>query len=209
MATEAQRARRRRNRQRRTSGGASTNRRGLASGQGNTRSNRPSAANPSTWFTEVHSFAISGLTGPKTDKVWCIRLEDVNILKGKLNTAGEYRLLSLRCTYNPITAQSNDRVGIAPYFDPINKLMKVHNFPPNGRPLRKGDARFSEVWNVPSEITTVVDVARPLALIGGVCVYFHKDGAPGTANVDGFIINCDVTYQVRGKKADVNVLPAT
>jgi len=212
MATEAQRARRRRNRQRRVSGNANPTRtvnRNFQARNGNGISNRVSAMNPGTWLTEIHSFAIGTLTGTPASKVWHTRLEVSTALKSKLNTAGEYRLLSMRCTYNPITAQRDDRIGIAPYFDPINRLDNVANFMANGRPIRLGDSRFSETWNVPSEITTVVDPARPLALIGGVSVYFHK--APFTAaqaQVDAFIITVDVTYQVRGKKATLNVLSA-
>lgn len=166
--------------------------------------------NPGVWLTEIHSLAITALTGAPTEKIWCFKLEDSAPLKAKLNSSGEYRLLSIRCTYNPITAQTNDRVGIAPYFDPINKLGKVANFLANGRPLRKGDARFTETWNVPSEITSVVDLANPIEILGGVCVFFHKDPfTAAVAQVDAFIITVDITYQVRGKKADLNTVSAT
>lgn len=211
MATEAQRQRRRRSRQRRqgrvnrqtvtgsnSRGNQSRNQRGNAT---------VSALNPGVWITEIHSFAITSLTNTPSNKVWRVSLQDSVDLRNKLNRSGEYRLLSLRASYNPITAKTDDRIGIAPYFDPINVLLSASDFLANGRPIRKGDSRFSETWSVASEITSVIDLTNPLDIIGGVCIYFHKEGVIGASpQTDAFIITVDVTYQIRGRKQSLNTL---
>jgi len=209
MATAAQRERRRRQRQRRkarNSGSPITSRTGLEG-----RKNLNARTDPGVWVTESHQFQIHELTNAPATKVWHVELEESDVLKKILNTSGEYRILSIRCDYNPLTATVNDRIGVAPYTDPVNRLDQVGNFQANGRPIRKADTRFSEVWNTATEAQSILDVANPAPLIGGISIYFHKAGQPGSLGVPGvdyFIITVTVRYQYRGKKATIGIIKA-
>lgn len=170
-----------------------------------------------TWYTETYELVVDRLnrtgTPPKTDNIYCVNLDDSAYLKERLTKSGEYRLLRLTATYTPLTAVQADKVALAPFFDPINRLSVLANFIANGRRIRRGDQTFTESWAIPSETTSVIDPLTPLKLIGGVCIFFQSAVPPGgTAapdrNLNFGFVNVAVTYQFRGKKSEVNTFAA-
>lgn len=207
MASEGQRRRRRRAKQRRRSSITTRVVTGNPYGPRKAGNNLSGQTyNPAIWYTESYEFIINTLVTPApVDLVWTTRLNDLTALKGRIDKAGEYRLLKLVARYSPIAATTNDRICLSPYFADENRLLTAASMVSNGRRIRKADTNFQVSWDVPTAATSTFVAAGQnfQDLPGGVCVYFK-----GTSYTDFGLIAVTVTYQFRGKKTEAGFTSA-
>jgi hypothetical protein len=150
-------------------------------------------------LSSTYEFNVAAVTAESPKHIYEFAFKDLPDWKDHLKKSGEYRLIRAVVAYSPLTSHEGDKIALAPYFDPANRLLEPIDFITSGRPLRKADNPHTEVLAIQSEIATT-DIGDP---IGGLTIYFS--GKP----IDFGILTILITYQIRGKKTINSTVKAT